>query len=157
MEELLITTPLDQYATLLRIFDHSLRSHTALSSGPPVELPQDHVRAPEEDSTEQFNVIVLFEKMCIARGTKDDHFKVKEADAMWSRFVRDVEALQLGFSPTALIRPDTEFLREVLQSHLRTPCPKKARHFATCTHKSAFRGWKLLDHARVLDRAAVLE
>ncbi len=157
MEELLNITPLDEYFTLVGLFDHSLRSRTVPSSELPLQPPQDHVHAPVEDSTEGIDVIALFEKMYIARGTKDEHFKLKEAEAKWPQFVRDLEPLQLGLSPTALIKPDKESLRQLLQSHLRTPCPKKARHFATCTHKSAFRGWKLLEHARVLDRAAVLE
>ena len=93
----------------------------------------------------------------IASGTENNHFKLKQAEAKWPQFVRDVEDLQLGLSPTALIKPDKESLRQLLQSHSRTPCPEEARHFATCTHKSAFRGYKLLDHARVLDRASVLE
>ena len=157
MEELLNITPLDQYSNLLRILDQSLRSPTATSSELSGHLSRNLVHAPGEDSTEDIDIIALFDKLYIAKGTKDDHFKLKEAEAKWPQFVRDLEPLQPGLSPTALIKPDKESLRQLLQSHLRTPCPKKARHFATCTHKSAFRGWKLLDHARVLDRASVLE
>ena len=164
MEVLLNTTPLDRYSNLLRVLDDCLRPRTA----PPPELSLDppsneavnslnHAPAPEEDTSEEIDLIALFAKLYIARGTKDDHFKLKEAEAKWPQFVCAVEALQLGLSPPDLIKPDKESLRQLLQSHLRTPCPKKARHFATCTHKCAFRGWKLLDHARVLDQASVLE
>ena len=78
----------------------------APSSGLPVELQRDHVRAPEEDSTEELDVISLFEKMYLARGTKDDHLRLKEAEAKWPQFICTVEALQLGLSPTDLIKPD---------------------------------------------------
>ena len=164
MEELLNTTPLDQYSSLLRVLDDCLRSRTfpssELSLDPPSNEPVNRLNyasAPEEDTSEEIDLIALFHKLYIARGTKDDHFRLKEAEAKWPQFVCAVEALQLGLSPTALIKPDKESLRQLLQSYLRTPCPKKARHFATCTHKSAFRGWKLLDHARALNRASVLE
>ena len=86
VEELLNITPLDEYSTLVGLFDHNLRSRTVLSSGVPPEPPQD-----QEDSTEGTNVIALFERMYIARGTKDDHFKLKEAEAKWPHFVCDVE------------------------------------------------------------------
>ena len=157
MEELLNTTPLDQYSNLLRVLDDCLQARTnpssELSLDPPSDEPVNrlnHVHASEEDSTGEVNVIALFEKLYIARGTKDEHFKLKQAEAKWPQFLRDVEALQLGLSPTALTKPDKESLRQLLQSQLRTPCPKKARLIATCTHKSAFRGWKLLDSARSL-------
>ena len=157
MEELLNTTPLDQYSNLLRVLDDCLQPRTnpssELSLDPPSDEPVNrlnYVHASEEDSTGEANVIALFEKLYIARGTRDEHFKLKQAEAKWPQFVRDVEALQLGLSPTALTKPDKESLRQLLQSQLRTPCPKKARLIATCTHKGAFRGWKLLDSARSL-------
>ena len=112
---------------------------------------------PQEDCTKYIDVIAPFEKLNIARGVEDRHFRLEQAEAKWPHFLRAVEALQLKFSPTALIKPDKESLRQLLQSQFRTPCPEEARLIATCTHKSAFRGWKLLDHARVLDRAFVLE
>ena len=79
VEELLNITPLDKYSNLVELFYHSLRSRTfpssELTSGP----PQDHVHAPEEDGTEGIDIKALFERMYIAKGTKDDYFKLKEA------------------------------------------------------------------------------
>ena len=156
MEELLNITPIDQYSSLVSILDQSLRSRSATSSELSPEHSRDHVHAPEEDNTEDIDVIVPFEKMYIARGTKDDHFKLKEAEAKWPQFICAVEALQLGMSPMDMIKPDKEELRQLLQSRLLTPCPKDSRLIAGCTQISAFRGWKLLDHARPLDQASLL-
>jgi len=152
VEELLNITPLDEYSTLVELFDRSLRSRTVSvpSSALPLEPPQDHVHAPEEDSTRNIDTIALFEKLYIARGTKDDHFKLKEAEAKWPHFVNAVEALHLELTPMDMIKPDKEDLRQLLQSRLLTPCHKDSRVIAGVTQKSAFRGWKLLDHARPL-------
>ena len=150
VEELLNITPLDEYSTLVGLFDHSLRSRTISSSGVPPEPPQDHVHAPLEDSTGGIDVIALFERMYIARGTKDDHFKLKEAEAKWPHFVCNVENSRLGLTSMDMIKPDKEELRQLLQSRLLTPCPKDSRLIGRSHHKSAFRGWKLLDHARPL-------
>ena len=150
VEELLNITPLDEYSTLVGLFDHSLRSRTISSSGVPPEPPQDHVHGPLEDSTEGLDVIALFERMYIARGTKDDHFKLKEAEAKWPHFVCNVENSRLGLTSMDMIKPDKEELRQLLQSRLLTPCPKDSRLIGRSHHKSAFRGWKLLDHARPL-------
>ena len=150
VEELLNITPLDEYSNLVGLFDHSLRSRTVLSSGVPPEPPQDHVHALLEDSTEGTDVIALFERMYIARGTKDDHFKLKEAEAKWPHFVCNVENSRLGLTSMDMIKPDKEELRQLLQSRLLTPCPKDSRLIGRSHHKSAFRGWKLLDHARPL-------
>ena len=113
------------------------------------EPPQDHIHAPLEDSSEGIDVIALFERMYIARGTKDDHFKLKEAEAKWPHFVCNVENSRLGLTSMDMIKPDKEELRQLLQSRLLTPCPKDSRLIGS-HHKSAFRGWKLLDHARPL-------
>ena len=157
VEELLNITPLDEYSNLVGLFDRSLRSRTVPNSELSTHLSQDHVHAPEEDSTDHIDIIALFEKLYIARGTKDDHFKLKEAEAKWPQFVGAVEDLHLGLTPMDMIKPDKEELRQLLQSRLLTPCHKDSRVIAGVTQKSAFRGWKLLDHARVLDRASVLE
>ena len=108
MEELLKITPLDQYTTLLRALDDCLRPRTApspeLSLDPPSNAPVhslNHAHTPEKDSTEESNVIAFFEKLYIARGNKDEHLKLKQAEAKWPQFVCDLEHLQLGFSPTA--------------------------------------------------------
>jgi hypothetical protein len=116
----------------------------------PPEPPQDHVHAPLEDSTEGLDVTALFERMYIARGRKDDHFKLKEAEAKWPHFVCNVENSRLGLTSMDMIKPDKEELRQLLQSRLLTPCPKDSRLIGRSHHKSAFRGWKLLDHARPL-------
>jgi len=114
VEELLNITPLDEYSNLVGLFDHSLRSRTfpssELTSGP----PQDHVHAAEEDGTKGIDIIALFERMYIAKGTKDDHFKLKEAEAKWPHFVCEVEALQLGLTSMDMIKPDKEELRQLL-------------------------------------------
>jgi len=150
VEELLNVTPLDEYSNLVGLFDHSLGSRTVPSSELISGLPQDHVHAAEEDGTEGIDIIALFEKLYIARGTKDDHFKLKEAEAKWPQFVGAVEDLHLGLTPMDMIKPDKEELRQLLQSRLLTPCPKDSRLIGGSTQKSAFRGWKLLDHARPL-------
>ena len=150
MEELLNSTPLDQCTppfaaslikacVLVRLHPLSSQLH-----------PRDPTHAPEEDDTADIDIIALFEKFYIARGTKDEHFKLKQAEAKWPQFVRDVEAIAAGSFTTELIKPDKEELRQLLQSRLLAPCPKESRLIAGCTQKSAFPGWKLLDHARPL-------
>ena len=81
VQELLNITPLDEYSNLVGLFDHNLRSRLVPSSELGYGPPQDHVHAAEQDGTEGIDVIALFERMYIARGTKDDHFKLKEAEA----------------------------------------------------------------------------
>ena len=99
MEELLNAAPLDQYSNLLRTLDQSLRNATATSSELSTHLSGDHVHAPEHDSTDHSDIIPLFEKLCIVRGTKDDHLDLKQAEAKWPHFVEAVEALHLGLTP----------------------------------------------------------
>ena len=132
MEELLNTTPLDQYSTILRVLDDCLQPRTTVSLELSLDSPSNeavnslnHAPAAEEDSSEEIDLIALYDKLYIARGTRDDHFKLKEAEAKWPQFVCAVEALQLGLSPTDLNKPDKESLRQRLKPTCARLAPRR--------------------------------
>ncbi len=131
MEELLNAAPLDQYSNLHRTLEQSLQNATATSSELSTHLSGDHVHAPEHDSTDHSDIIPLFEKLCIARGTKDDDVELKQAEAKWPHFVIAVEALHLGLMPlvddqtrkscVSSFSPGCSHLPTVFHRHLHTP------------------------------------
>ena len=68
--------------------------------------------------------MALFAKMYIKRSTKDDHFKLKDAEMKWSNFFAAIErqAIDMKFrDPTTLSK---EGFRQGLQMALKTACPK---------------------------------
>ena len=111
----------------------------------------DHCPASIQESTEDYmndgNVIALFAKIFIKRATKEDPFKLKEAEAKWSDFVTAVEPQETEVKFRDLTKPSKEGFRQGLQTVLKTACPKDPRPVGGKNHKSAFRGWVLLEDA----------
>ncbi len=93
------------------------------------------------------NVMALFAKTFIKRRTKEDHFKLKEAEATLSDFITAVEQHEIDVKFGDLTKPSKEGFRQGLQTVLKTACPKDSRAIGGKNHKSAFRGCVLLEDA----------
>ncbi|CAK0778798.1 hypothetical protein CVIRNUC_004649 [Coccomyxa viridis] len=121
---------------LLSMYEHVYVEHCPAS-----------IQQSTEDCMDDSNVMALFAKMYIKRATKDDHFKLKDAEMKWSDFVTAVERQGIDVKFRDLTKLSKEGFRQGLQTVLKTACPKDPRPIGGKNHKSAFRGWLLLENA----------
>ena len=104
---------IDAMLLLLSMYKHVYVEHCPTS-----------IQQSTEDYMDGGNVMALFAKMYIKRSTKDDHFKLKDAEMKWSNFFAAIErqAIDMKFrDPTTLSK---EGFRQGLQMVLKTACPK---------------------------------
>jgi hypothetical protein len=127
---------MDAMLLLLSMYEHVYVEHCPAS-----------IQQSTEDYMDDGNVMALFAKMYIKRATKDDHFKLKDAEMKWSSFVTAVERQAIDVKFRDLTKPSKEGFRQGLQTVLKTACPKDPRPIGGKNHKSAFRGWVLLEDA----------
>ena len=73
------------------------------------------------------NVMALFAKMYIKRATKDDHFKLKEAEAKWEDFVDAVDRSVTNIRPKDLIKPPKRAFKVEYSLGLREEWPWHSR------------------------------
>ena len=73
--------------------------------------------------------------------------KLKDAEMKWSDFVTAVERQGIDVKFRDLTKLSKEGFRQGLQTVLKTACPKDPRPIGGKNHKSAFRGWLLLENA----------
>ncbi len=127
---------MDAMLLLLSMYEHVYVEHCPAS-----------IQQSTEDCMDDGNVMALFAKMYIKRATKDDHFKLKDAEMKWSDFVTAVERQGIDVKFRDLTKHSKEGFRQGLQTVLKTACPKDPRPIGGKNHKSAFRGWVLLEDA----------
>ena len=143
-EELLNTTPIDQYGALLTLLDTALGTST-------IDMPPQAMIDHSDEDLEESNAFAAFAQQFIEPSDQPDaHFTIKQAKLLWPQFQDWLRSQGRSVMPM----PAEADFRNALSSVLAAPCHMQARvPGSPLKQRSVFFAFKLRTTARDVEDA----